>query len=916
MNTQKNAPDTANTRGTKVNNLKANYKLDPAIIPPTNGEMSEYLKQGWAVFPLVKHTKTPATKNGFKDATLDPKQLAKWGDYQNWGIATGNGLLVLDIDRKHGKDGGEVLASLQRDHGTLPATLTATTPSGGEHLYFSYPAGVAIQSRANIGKEHGEGLDIRADGGYIVAPPSHTEASADPKGKTATGNYQWSNAEEVAEIPTVWLELLRKKERVISPPEPHHYTPDNARMAELQDALAFIHAGDYDTWVSVGKALHSLGHAGFELWDTWSKNSDKYDAKEMPRKWQSFSSGATYEPAFIFSKAQEHGWQNPAKKTQRPTKPQPDTRNMENTTHALAGFQTETGIFTTKNDGVFYAGYGKDGQVLPERKICSYLAVTAASAGHDGNHGLLLEWQELRGHRTLKRQWAVPRKHMLGDGLEFLRELEDKGVVIQVGKEKKVLEYLRMAQPPRFVTSVDKTGWGGDDENPVFITPNGIYGEQANQFIYQPEHSTHNTQASLGTLEHWQQHVAQYAAGNSRLVFAIASALAGNLLYLASSAVDSGGFHLHGDSSIGKSITLAMAASVWGRGGKADNPKSHIRKWAATATAIEITAAVYNDMCLLLDELGECDEKQAAKIPYMLGNGAGKERANKHMSNRPMNTFRLMFLSNGEYTLEDHLKKKGIKTAVGQELRMLNIPADAGVKTDDENPTGGVIETLHGFKTSRELAAYLVNVTTEYYGTAGKAWLEYITRHSTQITEQLPNAIRQFKLDAVPTQASGQVHRAANRFALVAVAGELATQAGVTGWQAGEATQAAKRCFNDWLASFGTGNREEQYILDAVIGFIERNPAKFQDMNLVTPIPLIDRVGYHRPNKNSEGREYLIPSRQFERLAEGYNPKRVLEVLRKHGMVNEPTKDGKAAVNCRTPDMGQVKCYIIQPLHD
>lgn len=293
--------------------------------------ITTYTERGWKVFPLTKNTKTPATLNGFKDASTDPRTI-KAG--QNVGIATGNGLLVLDIDRKHGKDGGEVLASLERDHGKLPATLTATTPSGGEHLYFSYPATVAIQSRANICKEHGEGLDIRADGGYIVAPPSRTEASADPKGKTSTGDYVWTNSADVAELPAAWLELLRAKERTRTAPEPRTFTPDSDRMAELQDAMAYIPAGDYDTWVTVGKALYSLGNSGFELWDAWSRNSDKYDGREMPQKWQSFGSGAAFTPAFIYSKAQENGWQNPAKKNR--TRPQyqgkPHMHTTENTT--------------------------------------------------------------------------------------------------------------------------------------------------------------------------------------------------------------------------------------------------------------------------------------------------------------------------------------------------------------------------------------------------------------------------------------------------------------------------------------------------------------------------------------------------------------------------------------------------------
>ena len=64
--------------------------------------ITTYTERGWKVFPLTKNTKTPATPNGFKDASTDPRTI-KPG--QNVGIATGKGLLVLDIDRKHGKDG-------------------------------------------------------------------------------------------------------------------------------------------------------------------------------------------------------------------------------------------------------------------------------------------------------------------------------------------------------------------------------------------------------------------------------------------------------------------------------------------------------------------------------------------------------------------------------------------------------------------------------------------------------------------------------------------------------------------------------------------------------------------------------------------------------------------------------------------
>ena len=575
--------------------------------------------------------------------------------------------------------------------------------------------------------------------------------------------------------------------------------------------------------------------------------------------------------------------------------PQPHSKKTQTATEAVCPH------FITRADGVYYIGMTKEGLPLPEKQICSHLDVIAKTAGEEGNHGILLKWTERKGSRTITQRWAVPRKHMLGDGLDFLRELEDKGVIIQVGQERKVLEYLRSFGTDRFITSVSTVGWNGDD-TPVFVTPTRIYGAQADNFIYQPDHKPNHRMGEAGTLEEWQDNVAALAAGNSRLVFAISAAFAGSLLNLANSMVDGGGIHFHGASSVGKSITLAVAASVWGRGGKVDNPKTFIRKWASTAVGVEIAATLHNDLCLLLDEIGECDEKQAAKIPYMLGNGAGKERGDKSVTSRPMNTFRLMFLSNGEHTLEDHLKQKGIKVAAGQELRMLNIPADAGQGM-------GIVETLHNYNTSRELVEYLVSVTTQYYGVAGSEWLKYITQHTEQLRESIPQSIRQFKTNVVPESAAGQVHRAANRFALVAIAGELATKAGITGWTEGEATKAATRCFNDWLVDFGGANgenREQAKMLDTVQAFIERNGVKFIDLSYESPTLVPDLVGFLK-TKDGVVLEYWVLAKQFERLCEGFNAKNVVSALYNAGWMQEPVSQNK-----RLPLLGQKKVYVIK----
>lgn len=131
----------------------------------------DYARRGWPVFPCRPGDKRPATRNGFKDAVTDAKRIRDWwrrrADY-NVGITTGevSGLVVLDVDPRSGGD--ETLAKLEAEHGRLPATVTAQTGGGGRHLLFEHPGG-KVKCRAHA---LGRGLDVKADGGYIVAPPS------------------------------------------------------------------------------------------------------------------------------------------------------------------------------------------------------------------------------------------------------------------------------------------------------------------------------------------------------------------------------------------------------------------------------------------------------------------------------------------------------------------------------------------------------------------------------------------------------------------------------------------------------------------------------------------------------------------------------------------------------------------------
>jgi hypothetical protein len=135
-----------------------------------------YARSGLHVFPCNPsgdRAKQPITKNGFKDATTDSDKIYHW--WASWpsaliGLRTGrpSGVFVVDLDNKNGVNGIAELEGLEAKHGKLPETYAVVTPSGGKHLYFAMPDIDLGCSASRVA----EGIDIRAEGGYVIAPPS------------------------------------------------------------------------------------------------------------------------------------------------------------------------------------------------------------------------------------------------------------------------------------------------------------------------------------------------------------------------------------------------------------------------------------------------------------------------------------------------------------------------------------------------------------------------------------------------------------------------------------------------------------------------------------------------------------------------------------------------------------------------
>ncbi len=138
--------------------------------------LTSYVERGWPVFPIKSGDKKPLTEHGFKDASTVPAQINKWMKKYpnaNWAIATGStsGVFVVDADLKTG--GRTAWVALCNEHDPI-TTLVAQSGGGGLHYYFKYPnSGRKIKSGTGV---LAPGIDIKGDGGYIIVPPSITQA--------------------------------------------------------------------------------------------------------------------------------------------------------------------------------------------------------------------------------------------------------------------------------------------------------------------------------------------------------------------------------------------------------------------------------------------------------------------------------------------------------------------------------------------------------------------------------------------------------------------------------------------------------------------------------------------------------------------------------------------------------------------
>ena len=196
-------------------------------------------------------------------------------------------------------------------------------------------------------------------------------------------------------------------------------------------------------------------------------------------------------------------------------------------------------------------------------------------------------------------------------------------------------------------------------------------------------------------------------------------------------------------------------------------------------------------------------------------------------------------------------------------------------------------------------------------GAVGLAWLRRIVHDRANLADFISNGMKQFVADVVPAGAAGQVERVARRFALVAVAGEMAAHYGLTGWTKGEAERAAKSCFSSWLESFGgIGSREERDVLAQVRAFFEAHgSSRFEDVDASDDQRIPNRAGFFRACGGV--RHFLVLPEAFKaEVCKGRDAKAAERLLVAKGWI-EPGGDRRTTQKPRLPGIGtKARVYV------
>jgi putative DNA primase/helicase len=519
--------------------------------------------------------------------------------------------------------------------------------------------------------------------------------------------------------------------------------------------------------------------------------------------------------------------------------------------------------------------------------------VTNTSSEYIGNHlaaiaiidnpdqdgsALLLEFTTFKGsvHR-----WTMLRSFLAGDANSIIEGLLSRGYSFKREHKGLLLDYLYGLGKhiPESYTVTDSSGWVGKS----FVLPHKTYGDENLRFR-NVDPSPEAITELKGTLQGWKDTVAARCGGNSRLILGLGISFAAPLLPMIN--IESGGFHLVGDTSQGKTIILSVAASVTGI--------KDIPHWRTTTNGLESTATAFNHLCLPLDEIGQADPKDVGNIAYMLANGQGKARMKKDLSNRKPKTWQLMVLSSGEFGLGKYMAQANITLKGGQEVRLPDVPAVP------EDSIYGCFETIHGADTSAQFVLAIKAAVIEHHGTALDAFLSRLVIDAADpaFVGNLSKQVHLVAAKLAEGTSNSAIGRVANRFALVQVVLGLAHKYDLLPFPVEDIEWGISTCFKAWLKGRGgDGSIEVKQAIARIEHLLVTNEFSDRvfDLRDSDTKTVRNLLAYRKVGVEGNTEEFWVPPTVFDKeFVVGVNKVGLVKELQRLGWLLPPRPDGKA----------------------
>ena len=281
---------------------------------------------------------------------------------------------------------------------------------------------------------------------------------------------------------------------------------------------------------------------------------------------------------------------------------------------------------------------------------------------------------------------------------------------------------------------------------------------------------------------------------------------------------------------------------------------------------------------LILDKIAMVEARELSASLYSVSNGAGKARAARDGSLREPKDWRVLFVSSGELPVGTKLAEdRGRKARAGQLIRLVDVAVERKFGAfDSAGPADDAAALVKEFK----LAA------TTAYGTAGPAFVRALI--AEEVTgEDVRAAFFDFVGKHVPPGSDWQVDRAAQRFGLIAVAGELAIMFGIAPWSPGKPTEAAAWALKEWIERRGgTEPAEVRQAVEQVRLFIEQHgESRFDSLDDPDARPVQNRAGWKKGA--GEHREWYIPPEAWKEVCTGLAANSVAKVLSDRGILSK-----------------------------